>query len=196
MQYLLGFVCEPVPNVKKRAPALFIHLSPPPCFHLLALEADSRILIVRFTRGVCVKRGSITSARPTHVKAPPGKSPALQGGPFLLGAQKPSPRLPVDLSAEWGLCTHTHTHKKQSLIQQRNLNPNTAKSNIHCETCFSGELEKLPFPWKALNYDLRGVFVRLEGKRQVGGKARGKTCQPIIHFFHWYTVCTAGLTEI
>lgn len=146
-----------------------------------------------YPRGLCEKGiHHLSAAHPREGFS--WKKPCSPGW-ALLGAQKPSPRLPLDLSTEWGLCTHTHT-KKQSLIQQRNLNLNTAKSNIHCETCFSGELEKLPFPWKALNYDSHGVFVRLEGKRQAGGKARGKTCQPIIHFFHWYTVCTAGLTEI
>lgn len=120
--------------------------------------------------------------KPSPLHSPPTWRPPLDKacspGWAFLSAQKPSPWLSLDLSTDWQLCTK----KKQSLIQQCNLNPNTAKSNIHCETCFNGELEKLLFLWKALNYDSCGVFVRFE----VGGKARGKTCQPLIHFFHWY----------
>ena len=74
-----GLCTSPPHMLKKERLTLFIHLFTPLCFHLLALEADSRILIVRFLPGFCVKRGSITSPRPTQEK---GQSRVLQGGPF------------------------------------------------------------------------------------------------------------------
>lgn len=192
MQYLLGFVCEPAPNVKKSAPPLYLFIS----FH-------HRVFIYwhrRQTAGywLCaLPEGFVWKGDPSPLRGPPMWRLLLEKALFSrVGPSGCTKTLSTSPTGPFHRVRTLHTHKKQSLIQQRNLNPNTAKSNIHCETCFSGELEKLPFPWKALNYDSHGVFVRLEGKRQVGGKARGKTCQPIIHFFHWYTVCTAGLTEI
>ncbi len=179
MQYVLGFVYNPAPNVKKSV-SLYLFIS-----------FCHRVFIYwhwRQTAGywLCAfLRGFVWKGDPSPLQSPPTWGPPLDKpsspGWALLGAQKLSPSLSLDLSTDWELCT-----KKQSLIQQRNLNLNMAKSNIHCETSFNRELEKLPFPWKALCYDSCGVFVRFRGRGKWGAKPEEKTCQPLIHFFHWY----------
>lgn len=109
----------------------------------------------------------------------PWTIPALQGGPFW---EHKSLSMSHAGPFHWLRSLHK---KKQSLIQQRNLRPNTAKSNIHCETRFNRELEKLPFPWKALCYDSHGVSEGSEEKAS-GGQSQRKNMSTLIHFFHWY----------
>lgn len=107
---------------------------------------------------------------------------ACPPGWAFLTAQKPSPCLCLDLPTEWQLCTE----KKQSLIQQCNLNPNTAKSYIRCENTLQWGIRKIAISLKGPELWFVWSVCQVRGKRQVGGKARGKTCQPLIHFFHWY----------
>lgn len=68
---------------KKRIPLFYLFISLCYCvFYLLTLRADSRILIVCFLSGVCLRRGSISPTQPTHTKASRGQAAVLQGGPF------------------------------------------------------------------------------------------------------------------
>ncbi len=158
------------PNAKKCAPPLFIHL-----FRTVFIYWHWRQ-----TAGywLCAfLQGFVWKGDPSPLHSPPTCRPPLDKpcspGWALLGAQKPSPCLSLDHYIDWELA-----QKKKSVIQQHNLNPNTTKSNIHCETCFKRELEKLPCPWKALNYDSCGVFVRFEGRGKWGAKAEEKHVRP------------------
>lgn len=79
MQYLLGFVYNSSPNAKKKSSPLH-HPLTLLSFHLLVLEADSRIL--SFPPGYYVKRVTINSLQPTHMKISHWIRSVLQGGPF------------------------------------------------------------------------------------------------------------------
>lgn len=166
MQYPLGFVYNPSPNVKKRSP-LYLSSLYTIVFSFIGTGGRQQDIDCVLSSGVlCEKEKHHLSAAHPH-EGLHWTRPVSPGWAFL-SAQKPSPWLSLDLSTDW----------QQSLIQQCNLNPNTAKSNIHCETCFSGELEKLLFLWKALNYDLCGVFVRFEGRGKWGAKPEEKHVNP------------------
>lgn len=132
MQYLLGFEYSPSPNVKTSSLSLYLlSLLIPLCCVTCRGGRQQKNVSEFSICGYIRKRRQGLSCKVGHKR--PQKTPLW---------------LTLALS-DWNVCTKINSRYSNNLI----WNPNRAKCYIHCNTCVIEKSEKLPFLWKAPNYD-------------------------------------------